>query len=82
MKGMKGGCVGHKISWLLVVIGALNWGLYGAFQFNLVNKILGSWSMVERVVYVLVGIAGLMMIFGCRCKRCMAACNCAPEKKM
>lgn len=78
---MKGGCMGHKISWLLVIVGALNWGLVGAFQFNLVNRLLGSWSMVERVVYVLVGLAAIMMVVGCKCKKCKEACAscCAPK---
>ena len=79
---MKGGCMGHKISGLLVIVGALNWGLVGAFQFNLVNKILGSWSMVERAVYILVGLAAIMMVVGCKCKKCMEMCkNCCADKK-
>lgn len=79
---MKGGCIGHKISCALVVIGALNWGLVGINpNYNLVHMILGSWSMVERVVYILVGLAGIMMIVGCKCKKCMAACK-MEEKKM
>ncbi len=55
-------CVGHKIAAVLVFIGALNWGLVGAFNWNLVNQLVGSWPMVERVVYVLVGLAALMML--------------------
>ncbi len=74
------GCIGHKIAGLLVVVGALNWGLIGAFQFNLVNKILGSVTWLERLVYVLVGLAGIMMIVGCRCKQCQACCK-VEEKK-
>ena len=75
--------MGHKASWLLVIVGALNWGLWGAFQYNLVNALLGSWPTVERVVYVLVGLAGLMLLVGCRCKMCSAgkeAC-CTKESK-
>lgn len=74
------GCVGHKICGALVVIGALNWGLLGAFDFNLVNKIFGSINWLERLVYVLVGLAGLMMIVGCRCKQCKACCNVEAKK--
>lgn len=72
---MMKGCVAHKISWALVVVGALNWGLWGAFNFNLVNAIFGGMPMVERVVYVLVGLAGIMMIVGCKCKKCMECCT-------
>lgn len=63
-------CGGHKVSWLLVVVGALNWGLVGAFHFNLVNKIFGSVNWLERLVYILVGLAGIMMILSCKCKAC------------
>ena len=46
------------IAWVIVVIGALNWGLVGFFNFNLVTKILGS-GTGAKVVYDIVGIAGL-----------------------
>lgn len=48
--------------WLaLVVVGALNWGLVGLFEFNLVEEILGAGTVAD-VIYVIVGIAGLMMV--------------------
>jgi uncharacterized membrane protein YuzA (DUF378 family) len=47
------------IALLLVVIGAINWGLIGFFQFNLVDSLFGTMSAFSRVVYALVGIAGL-----------------------
>jgi len=43
----------------LVIIGALNWGLVGAFNFNLVSAILGTETAASRVIYLLVGLAGL-----------------------
>lgn len=43
----------------LIVIGALNWGLIGLFNFNLVTYIFGNMEMISRLVFVLVGIAGL-----------------------
>lgn len=46
----------------LGIIGALNWGLIGFFEYDLVAAIFGSLSMVSRVIYSLVGIAGLYMI--------------------
>ena len=64
-------CNGHKLSWLLVMVGALNWGLIGVFGLNLVNKLLGGWPTVERVVYALVGLAALMMLAQGKCKMCM-----------
>lgn len=49
----------QMLSFLLVVVGALNWGLVGLFEFNLVSMLLGSWPMLERVVYILVGLSGV-----------------------
>lgn len=52
-------------SWIaiaLVVIGALNWGLVGIFDFNLVAAIFGSGSVVSRIIYILVALAGLYLI--------------------
>ncbi|MEN6549766.1 MAG: DUF378 domain-containing protein [Armatimonadia bacterium] len=43
----------------LVIIGALNWGLVGAFNFNLVSAILGAGTLAARIVYLVVGLAGL-----------------------
>ncbi|MBR3486669.1 MAG: DUF378 domain-containing protein [Clostridia bacterium] len=45
---------------ILIVIGALNWGLVGIFQFDLVAAIFGGMSgVVARIIYTLVGIAGV-----------------------
>lgn len=52
----------HYAAFLLVVVGALNWGLVGLFDLNLVTWLLGSWPMVEKVVYVLVGLSGLWLL--------------------
>ncbi|MDP3975272.1 MAG: DUF378 domain-containing protein [Candidatus Jorgensenbacteria bacterium] len=47
------------IATLLMVIGAINWGLVGLFDWNLVGAIFGSWPAVEMIVYVLVGLSGI-----------------------
>lgn len=47
---------------ILVIVGAVNWGLIGFFQYNLVNALFGSMPALERVIYALVGIAGLYSI--------------------
>lgn len=47
---------------LLVIIGALNWGLVGLFEFNLVDFLFGAGSILSRIVYSLVGLAGLWSI--------------------
>ena len=48
-----------KIALVLIIIGAINWGLIGFFNFNLVDSIFGSMSVVSRIIYALVGISGL-----------------------
>ena len=48
------------LSLILIVIGALNWGLVGIFQFDLVAAIFGCMSgVVSRIIYTLVGLAGI-----------------------
>ncbi len=51
------------IALLLVIIGAINWGLIGLFDFNLVSLIFGGVeSTLTKVIYILVGISGLLCI--------------------
>ena len=52
------------IAMVLVIVGGLNWGLVGLFNFDLVATIFGAMSAISRVVYVLVGISAVYMIFG------------------
>ncbi len=52
-----------RLSLLLVVIGALNWGLVGLFRFDLIAAIFGGAnSIVSRFIYTLVGLAGAYAI--------------------
>jgi len=46
----------------LVIVGAINWGLH-AYNLNIVDKVLGEGSVAAMVVYVLVGLAGLKMLY-------------------
>lgn len=50
------------IALVLVIIGAINWGLIGLFNFNLVDTIFGAMSVISRIIYSLVGISGLWSI--------------------
>ncbi|CAN0566328.1 unnamed protein product, partial [Ectocarpus sp. 12 AP-2014] len=52
------------ISIILASIGAINWGLVGIFDFNLVAYLLGDYTIATRVIYVLVGISGVWSL-GC-----------------
>ena len=47
------------IALILIIIGAINWGLIGLFNFNLVELIFGDMTLLARIVYSLVGISGL-----------------------
>lgn len=48
------------VALILMIIGALNWGLIGLFQFDLVAAIFGgSASVLSRIIYSLVGLAGI-----------------------
>ena len=66
MKGMKM-CGLHKAAGALVIVGALNWGLIGIAKINAVMMLLGSWPLVERIVYVLVGLSAVAMLMAGKC---------------
>ena len=51
------------IALALVVVGGLNWGLVGAFGFDLVAAIFGEMSIISRIVYIVVGLAAVYMIY-------------------
>jgi uncharacterized protein len=52
----------YILSKLLTIIGALNWGLVGLLDFDLVAAIFGKKSIASRLVYILVGLAGVYLI--------------------
>ena len=54
------------IAYILVIIGAINWGLVGFFGFDLVASIFGEMGIVARIIYALVGLSGLYLLFGYR----------------
>ncbi len=80
MSGGKSCCGVCKIVGLLVGIGALNWGLVGIFQFDLVARVLGEMTTPARIVYGLIGVAGLLKLISlvkcCPCDRG----SCEPKK--
>ncbi len=51
-----------KIALALVIIGAINWGLIGLFDFNLVETLFGIDTILSKIVYILVGISGIISI--------------------
>jgi uncharacterized membrane protein YuzA (DUF378 family) len=67
-------------------VGGVNWGLVGigillgkGNAFNVVTLAFGSLPTIEAIIYVLVGIAAVVMIFACKCKKCNGTC--IPEEK-
>ena len=55
----------NTIDWIaliLLIIGGINWGLVGVFDFNLVSALFGDASFLTRLIYDLVGLSGVYMI--------------------
>lgn len=84
------GCITNRAAGVLLIIGGLNWGLVGLgmlldSNLNVVNIVLDSAPVLESILYILIGLAAIMKIFGCRCAKCKVFCSsCAsdasPEK--
>ena len=79
------GCMPSTIGYYLVIIGAINWGLYGIGDFidmnlNVVNLLFGGMSILESLVYVVIGVAGVMTLIGCKCSTCKS-CRAEEVKK-
>lgn len=51
-----------SIALTIGIIGALNWGLIGLFQIDLVATIFGNMSLISRIIYALVGFAGIYLL--------------------
>lgn len=52
----------QKICLCITIIGAINWGLVGLLEFNLVEAIFGTTSIIPRIIYSLVGLTGLINV--------------------
>lgn len=50
----------QKICLVITIIGAINWGLIGLLDFNLVETLFGAESLVPKIIYTVVGITGLI----------------------
>jgi len=53
-----------KISWMLMIVGSINWGLYGLLGMDLVSLLLGAIPMLAKLVYVLIGVSGVYALYG------------------
>lgn len=62
-------CTACSLAYILIIVGALNWGLVGigllagGNDWNVVHMLLGQWMTVEAIVYVLVGLAAVYKLF-------------------
>lgn len=52
----------HMVTFILMFVGALNWGLVGLFDFDLVEALLGSWPGIAKLVYVLIGASAVYIM--------------------
>ena len=69
-------CLVCNIVGLLVIIGAINWGLVGVFRTDLVVLLLGGIPKAVRIVYILVGLAGVIKLISC-----VKACPCCKTEE-
>ncbi len=53
----------RNIALVLTIIGGLNWGFVGAFDFDLVTFLFGPFTIMSRITYILVGLSAVAMIF-------------------
>jgi len=52
----------QKIALALTILGAITWGLIGLFDFDLITFVFGIKTMLSRIVYILIGLAGIINI--------------------
>lgn len=62
----------HMLTYTLVIVGALNWGLVGILNINLVNLLFGGYPSFEKAVYLLVGVSAIaeVIMHTTSCKWC------------
>lgn len=53
----------NLVTFYLVIAGALNWGLVGGFNIDLIERLFGGKSFAARVLYILIGLSALYMLF-------------------
>lgn len=59
------------IAYILVIVGAINWGLVGLLELDLVAKLLGGIPMLAKLVYILVGLSGVLLVVKAKdCGKC------------
>lgn len=74
------------LTWILLIVGGLNWGLVGINpDYNLVTMTLGADSMAAKVLYIIIGVAALLAIYFkamcCKNGKCCNSKECCNNKK-
>ncbi len=64
----------HVVAFTLTIVGALNWGLVGLFNYNLVAMLFGGMPGIEKLVYIAVGVSAVILLVTHKddCKACMS----------
>jgi uncharacterized protein len=57
----------YLITLLLAIVGAINWGLVGLFNINLVTMIFGEMSNISRIIYIIIGLSAIFILFNIKC---------------
>ncbi len=52
------------IAMVLLVIGGLNWGLFGLFRFDIISAVFGEMTALSRIIYVLIGLSAVYRVVG------------------
>lgn len=60
-----GGCFMCKVIGLLLIIGAINLGSIGVSEVNIIERFLGGWPYVVKIIYVFIGVAGVVALISC-----------------
>ena len=58
-------------AYIMVLLGAINWGLIGIFNFNLVSLLFGDMTVLSRIIYITVGVSAIVFAFtrqSCDCR--------------
>lgn len=74
-----------QIAYVLLIIGGINWGVYGVSGYDLVHVLLGGIPMLANIIYVLVGLSAVYILLNryvlCGCCHSCSDSNCCPTKE-
>ena len=62
LKGCEYMAILQKVALVITIIGAIVWGIYGLFDVNIVAKLFNNVTILEKAIYVIVGVCGLINI--------------------